>query len=830
MSLDFTNILSTQKADELIEPREIFATLPSKAADYNYLRDVQSEVLDQWSARRNEKDLRLKMNTGGGKTMVGLLILKACLNEKVGPAVYVAPTPYLVSQAVAEAGRLGLKVETDPRASSVARGQAILITSINVLINGKSKFGVAPGKAEIEIGSLVLDDAHACLATAEEQFTLVIGKANDAYDQLLTLFEPVLQSQSSSRFLEVKSCEPGRFAQVPYWAWQENITKVEEVLYAQKDDSKLMFQWPLLSDSLRLCRCVIGEGQIEISPPCLPVDVIPSFSKAKRRIFMSATFADDGILITHFDAEVKTIKEAIAPRSASDLGERLILVPQELDPAITDEEIIEYAKAQAAHRSVVVIVPSYYRSTFWEDVADKIVSAKELEASVEELKKAGRGLVVFVNQYDGIDLPQDACRLLILDGLPDVRRMIDKLEESSLHGTSISVTRTVQMIEQGMGRGVRANDDYCAVLLMGRTLVGRLFNANGIGLFTPATKAQFELSEKIAEQIRNKGIAGISDAFDYLFSRNSDWISAAKAATVQLKYETGASNLDIPIARRIAFNLASLGDYDEAGKVLQAARNDCSEDQVKGWIGFQLAEERNFLDQVESQLILQSAVAQNKQIPIRPLKGITYIRLGERAKGQGEQCLLNLRDAYSDNNQLLVGLNSIIDNLQFCPDSFERFERAMAQLAILLGFDSQRPETESGAGPDVLWATGGLRYFVIECKNEAVATTVTKGYTNQLAGSVNWFTTTYDQTCTCTPIMIHPSAQFEHAATPPAETRMIGVKNLQDLCDAVKQFGVSIGPVFRTADAKLAAQYLQASNLLPEQIIQSFTADPVAAR
>jgi replicative superfamily II helicase len=60
------------------------------------------------------------MNTGGGKTLVGMLILKSCLNEGKGPAVYIAPTPYLASQVVVEAQALGIAVETDPRPTNEA--------------------------------------------------------------------------------------------------------------------------------------------------------------------------------------------------------------------------------------------------------------------------------------------------------------------------------------------------------------------------------------------------------------------------------------------------------------------------------------------------------------------------------------------------------------------------------------------------------------------------------------------------------------------------------------------------------------------------------------
>ncbi len=56
------------------------------------------------------------MNTGSGKTVVALLILQSCLNEGIGPAMYVVPDKYLVEQVISQAKELGIKVidsETD---------------------------------------------------------------------------------------------------------------------------------------------------------------------------------------------------------------------------------------------------------------------------------------------------------------------------------------------------------------------------------------------------------------------------------------------------------------------------------------------------------------------------------------------------------------------------------------------------------------------------------------------------------------------------------------------------------------------------------------------
>jgi hypothetical protein len=825
MPLDFSRIAASSTVDSVIIPREIFAVLPGKHPKYGYLRDVQAEVLNQWYERRSTADLRVKMNTGGGKTVVGLLILKSCLNEAKGPAVYIAPTPYLASQVVQEAKALGLAVDEEPRSAAVTRGKAILVTSIYVLLNGKSKFGV--GEKQIPIGSLVLDDAHACLATAEEQFTLDLVATHSAYAKLFALFRSDLEGQSSSGVLDVEQQEPYRQMLVPFWAWLDKGKQVEAILHEVRDDDKVKFVWPLLRDHLKQCRCVFGAGHVEISPRCLPVDVIPSFARAARRIFMSATFADDSVLVTHFDANPDDIGVAIAPGSASDIGDRMILVPQELDPSITDDEIKALVVAKSKSHNVVVIVPSKHRAKFWEDVAALTLTADGLEEGVAKLQRGHVGLTVLVNKYDGIDLPHDACRILVLDGLPSDRRAIDQIEQGSfLHGTSLEFGRSVQQIEQGMGRGVRASDDYCVVLLMGRSLTGQLFTRNGIDRLTPATRAQFDLSEQVGNQVRGKGIAEIGATMEYCLTRNTDWVKAAKSALVHVTYATTSSDLRIAIARRTAFDAASINDQAAAAKAIQDEVNVSTEPAVKGWLMAELAEYAHPSDPVQAQQILKSAVHHNRQLT-RPLAGIDYSRLSHLTGEQAASSLAYIWKQFAKPNDLIVAANAIADWLAFRPNSFRQFHRAMGDAALILGFGAQFPEADYGAGPDVLWALGGLRYFVIECKNEAVTDTVNKKDCNQLAGSVNWFRAQYDATCSAVPLMVHPASAFEHAATPPPGTRILTKDKLTLFRDAFLKYCIGVSRLAASSQPRDLASLLTVHQLVPDALIASYSVAPM---
>ncbi|MFI5590146.1 DEAD/DEAH box helicase [Amycolatopsis sp. NPDC051758] len=127
-SLDWPRIGSTGQ-QLLVQPRDIFAELPNKPLSYSYLRQEQGEVLEGWFARKNDRDVVIKQNTGGGKTVVGLLIAQNTLNEGVGKAVYLAPDNYLAARVREEAARLGLATAERHEDPAFLASRAILITT-----------------------------------------------------------------------------------------------------------------------------------------------------------------------------------------------------------------------------------------------------------------------------------------------------------------------------------------------------------------------------------------------------------------------------------------------------------------------------------------------------------------------------------------------------------------------------------------------------------------------------------------------------------------------------------------------------------------------------
>ena len=120
---------------------------------------------------------------------------------------------------------------------------------------------------------------------------------------------------------------------------------------------------------------------------------------------------------------------------------------------------------------------------------------------------------------------------------------------------------------------------------------------------------------------------------------------------------------------------------------------------------------------------------------------------------------------------MLLGMNALFDDLVFDSEHVSEFEDAVEALGAHLGYPSQRPERDSGNGPDVLWSVGQLKYFVIECKSGATTDKIRRRDVAQLSHSMNWFGAAYDASCEATPILVHPSRDLEANAVAPPGSR-----------------------------------------------------------
>ena len=138
MPIDFSDMLDDNE-ELALRPRDIFFTL-SRTAEFAFPRDIQTEVMNRWFEKRDNPDNVIKLNVGSGKTLVGLLLLKSSLNERIGPSLYVSPDNQLKQQVVQEAEALGIEVTDDPYDAEYAASSKICVVNVYKLFSGKSRF------------------------------------------------------------------------------------------------------------------------------------------------------------------------------------------------------------------------------------------------------------------------------------------------------------------------------------------------------------------------------------------------------------------------------------------------------------------------------------------------------------------------------------------------------------------------------------------------------------------------------------------------------------------------------------------------------------------
>ncbi|WP_272872030.1 helicase C-terminal domain-containing protein, partial [Vibrio anguillarum] len=270
------------------------------------------------------------------------------------------------------------------------------------------------------------------------------------------------------------------------------------------------------------------------------------------------------------------------------------------------------------------------------------------------------GLVVLNNRYDGIDLPQAACRLLVIDGLPDARNLIDRVKQSSLMSSNYDNVEKIQRIEQGMGRGVRSSDDYCVVLLTGKGLTSTIYTDNAIDNFSPATRTQMNISESVTAQVADKPASELEQLMDYCLLQDSQWVGYSKGQLAQLTYSERTESKSIKLSLYEAYLAAIRGDVYGASRIIEATANACNDNALKGYLKQVLAEYTNINDESQAQLILLNANTYNQRL-LKPLSGLSYTKVNDLTQEQAEQCSSYLSGKFLLKNKMIIFANAVID-------------------------------------------------------------------------------------------------------------------------------------------------------------------------
>ncbi|QEZ68492.1 DEAD/DEAH box helicase [Paraclostridium bifermentans] len=794
--VDFKRRIKSKKNENKVHPCEIYETLDRKS-DKGPLRSVQAEILNDWYDNyKDNKDVILKLHTGQGKTLIGLLMLQSKINEGKGPVIYLCPNNYLVEQTCLQADSFGIKYVTTngELPYEFLEGKRILITTINKLFNGITKFGLESRSEKVD--TILMDDSHACINEIIKSCTMEFNSESDVYKHILNLFFDELKSQGAGSFRDICDGDKNEVLPIPYWAWQDKIEDVTDLLCKNKDEIK--FTWPILKNILKDCRCIISGNKLEISPYITPLYMFGSYYNANHRILMSATISDDSFLINTLGISKEHILNPLKPKNEKWSGEKMIIIPSLIDESLDRKKIIRSISVSESKNNygVVALVPSYNRAKDWDAYnKNKLTSRADISEAIENLKSGNyEKNIVIANRYDGVDLPDDACRILIIDSKPVAQTLNDRYIEDCISNSDIISIKTAQTIEQGIGRSVRGEKDYCAIILIDSNLINFIRNPRTKEYFSNQTRKQIELGINISEYAKEEldegmePIDSLNKLVKQLLGRDPDWKEyyieemndMDNGTTIQSKM------IDVLELERQAGELYLKGDVEKAASTIQNLIDNCGvDDNTKGWYLQEKARILYSKSKSDSNKAQLSAYNKNSYL-MKPREGSKVAKLKISAK-RIDKIIENISE-FENFQDLNIYIDSILSNLIFGISS-EKFESSLDKLGKLLGFNSERPDKKWKEGPDNLWSMENNEYVLIECKNEVNLNRdkISQREVGQMNNSCAWFKNNYGDAKVCR-FMIIPTNIFDKAVGFNEDVKIITPKELDSLKRNVRAF------------------------------------------
>jgi Rad3-related DNA helicase len=456
------------------DPESLFRDLRKKSVPG--LLSHQADLLRSYLAvHTKHSDIALQLPTGSGKTLVGLLIAEWRRRKYGERVVYLCPTRQLVNQVAQQAtGKYGIDVHAftgsranyDAQASSEwMNAEAVAITTYSSLFNTNPFFD--------EPNLIILDDAHSAENYVSSFWSLLIERSQHApaFAALAGVVTPLLPASDRSRMAAGSDTADQQWVEkLPTPVFQSIVPEIVALLDEHTQGNKLRYPWGKLRDSLHACHLYISQRTILIRPLIPPSSTFAPFESATQRLYMSATLGAGG------DLERVTGRQPIhkipvpAGWDKQGIGRRFFLFPKRsLDDPETEQFVIESVKLGGR---ALYLVPDdrsaeKVRATISSALGYAVFDASQIEESKTLFVQSNGAVAVVANRYDGIDLIDDECRLLLADGLPGGANLQERFFVLRVTAQLLLDDRILTRLVQGFGRCTRSPNDYAAVIVLG---------------------------------------------------------------------------------------------------------------------------------------------------------------------------------------------------------------------------------------------------------------------------------------------------------------------------------------------------------------------------
>lgn len=827
----------------------LFSLLSRPDRSIQQLWSHQADTLRLFHDARERPDVAIELPTGSGKTLIALLIAEWTRRSTNGRILYLCPDNALVRQVVEKAEGCGISAIafTGPGreypAADIAQfnaGRTIGVTSYWTIFNASPR---------LEPTHIFLDDAHAAGPAISSNWNVELDREEhpEAFHAIIQIFSDWIGADL--RQVIGSNQWSDRVEMMPVPILHAESERLSEILEAHlRRGTPAHFSWIQTRDNLAACNLFISHGVLSIRPIVPPTHVAAAFSGAQQRVYLSATLGGDGDL----ERIVGRSPIHYIPSSLhGSVGRRFILFG---DAGLNDaeEELFLRDVVLSAGRSIVLTTSersaeAISARVFSAEAGRTILRNRDIRESYLRFTAADRTTLILANRYDGIDLPGEACRLLMLFGLPSAGDLQERYLWSQLGAHAALWGRITTRISQGLGRTARGFQDHTLALLYGADLLDFVTNADRIEGFNPVLAAELEFGrEQIGAPLdqRLRAVAAFREQGEQWQQIDQYLTRIAQSGQPSPK----AAPLSKAAADEVAFAHAMWdGQYPQAVKRARAIVDRLSEPVLAGykaWWCLQLSAAAHLASQTDSTYSALSASSLREGYETGA-NGSIFSR-ASFALDHGSRQRSVARDADEELEGVATRLVEVLGKLGFTSPKFETtagallrdirstepstFEPALDELGRWLGFNTWRPN--ASGSPDGIWYLSDGDIIALEAKTDKRNGVLSFSELRQASGHEEWIRGNDPSIASTSKIaiaVVSPSTRYAAAAVEYA--RKISHYNLQQVADladrAVGQMRLLRQKIANTQDhtraRRICIETLEVSGIAPRRVLEELS-------
>lgn len=846
--------LPSAKPEAPRSPEELFGRLHVSDDRLDNLWSEQADVLRTYASEHaGDPDVALELPTGSGKTLVGLLVAewrRLKLDERTA---FVCPTNQLARQVFSKSLGYGIdpvlligsSEEWNPADQTrFDRAEALAITNYNHIFNRTPR---------IEAQTLVLDDAHTAEGPVANRWSLRFTRESvrETYMSIVDLLVDELP-KSHLRALRNEGLDPSRrrYVEVVLPDGSHRVSdRLAEIIDPAVNGMSEWFAWDAINAHLETCLIYVSWREILIRPFVAPTFTQESFSAANQRIYLSATIGAGGELERSFGHEpIKRIpKPAAWDHEGS--GRRYMIAPSAGRDGDEANHLIQDIVDQIGR--VLVLTPSGWRL---QRVAQRVLPdemptlvADDIEQSLDVFTQSDRAALLLANRYDGIDLPGDACRLIVMSGLPTGTHLQEHFLDRRLGARHALSERIRTRITQGAGRATRSRRDTAIVVLHGDDLVGFLTPKEDREALRSEIQAELEIAFSTAELPQDEVLQSVES----FLAQDADW---EPTENYLRKFAEGHPQQDPPGAEQLtaaapyeilAWREAWRADYDAAVAAAQQVCAALNHPTMETYRAFWLALAASWSvvsggsEAPRTVALTREADMATRRMQWRPSLKQTApsgdLTDDEALAARAGKATQWIRRRFQSPKfeRKLTALEAGIED----PEA-KGFENALKTLGQLLGFDADRPAQEEAA-PDGVWQDGSRAWIIWEAKTEEdPAGKISAEETRQANSHIDWVRHNYswadpDQEIT---VMVSPKEAVHASVCAVAASNLylvhpsVVAEIAQATVELHRQIGSELIGINDADAADRMAAALKTAKLDTPDLLDRLSAEPLRGR